>query len=165
MSHIAARKVVEPTTKRWNPPNKSIYEPHDFGHGAAFLGQACMEHRPLTLGLAGGSLSSFAWRFFSDLVDSPFQPAVPSPVDCICPTVDYLDWDIDFKSVSIGILVGIALGPLLEALLVVRQWWSNLVRRQLAAVTRSVRPLYRELSRYLGLACPARRLKIVLFLS
>ena len=124
-----------------------------------------MEHRPLTLGLAGGSLSSFAWRFFSDLVDSPFQPAVPSPVDCICPTVDYLDWDIDFKSVSIGILVGIALGPLLEALLVVRQWWSNLVRRQLAAVTRSVRPLYRELSRYLGLACPARRLKIVLFLS
>jgi hypothetical protein len=33
---------------------------------------------------------------------------------------------------------------LLEALLVVRQRWSNLVRRQLAVVIRSVRPLYRD---------------------
>ena len=123
-----------------------------------------MEHRPLTLGLAGGSLSSFAWRFFSDLVDSPFQPAVPSPVDCICPTVDYLDWDIDFKSVSIRILVGIALGPLPPSrgfagsqTLVVKPGQAAARCRYAVGST--------ALSRYLGLACPARALKIVLFLS
>ena len=103
-----------------------------------------MEHRPLTLGLAGGSLSSIAWRFFTDLADSNFHSLPPAPPDCVCPICDTLDWEIDLKSLAGGILIGIAIGPLLEALLVVRQRWSNLVRRQLAVVIRSVRPLYRD---------------------
>ena len=94
----------------------------------------------MTLGLAGGSLSSIAWRFFTDLADSNFHSLPPAPSDCVCPICDTLDW----KSLAGGILIGIAIGPLLEALLVVRQRWSNLVRRQLAVVIRSVRPLYRD---------------------
>ena len=108
-----------------------------------------MEHRPLTLGLAGGSLSSLVWNFFTDFADrSLHRPPTTSPsvpLDCVCPPTEFLDWEFDLRSLFAGVLVGIAVGPLLEALLVLRQWWSNLVRRQLAAVSRSVRPLYREL--------------------
>ena len=117
------------------------------GTGGSFLGQACMEHRPLTLGLAGGSLSSLVWNFFTDLAHTGIYPppTTTGSLDCTCPTADILEWDIDFRSVCIGLFIGIGIGPLLEALLVIRQWWSNLVRRQLLAVTRSVRPLYRDL--------------------
>ena len=89
-----------------------------------------------------------AWNFFTDLAHTVLDPSVPTPsiqLDCVCLAAEILDWELDPRWLGIGLLVGIAVGPLLEALLVIRQWWSKLVRRQLLAVTRSVRPLYRDL--------------------
>lgn len=108
-----------------------------------------MFRRPLALGAAGGSLSSLGLRLLSETLLSVPEPspvtAVPVP-NCECPDLDIsgLGGELDLRSCLIGVLVGISLGPILELLLLIRHWWTSLVRRQLQTLARGLRPLYRE---------------------
>ena len=108
-----------------------------------------MFRRPLALGAAGGSLSSLALRLLTESVSSDVDPSLPVPLpdlSCACPTsLDLPATGLDLRSLLIGLVVGLSLGPLLELLLVVRHWWTSLIRRQLQSLARGLRPLYREL--------------------
>ena len=109
-----------------------------------------MFRQPLALGEAGGSLSFLGLRLFSETLLSVPDPtsvtAVPDP-GCECPVLDSsgLGGELDLRSCLIGVLVGISLGPILELLLLIRHWWTSLVRRQLQTLARGLRPLYREI--------------------
>ena len=112
-----------------------------------------MFRQPLALGEAGGSLSFLGLRLLSGTLLSVPDPtsvtAVPDP-GCECPVLDSsessgLGGELDLRSCLIGVLFGISLGPMLELLLLIRHWWTSLVRRQLQTLARGLRPLYREI--------------------
>lgn len=107
-----------------------------------------MGHRhPLTLGAAGGSFASLAYRWLVDQVDSGIHTSLATGSDCICPHSFILeaagDWDI--KSLIAGIFIGLAIWPLLELAVLFRRLWSLAIRRQLAIIGRASGPLFREL--------------------
>ena len=103
-----------------------------------------MLRRPFALGAAGGSISSLVLRLVSDLVDQPFDTSLAhTALDCVCPTLLAGNSDIDLRSCIFGILIGLALGPLLEALVLLRHYWGNLVRRRFLSLSRQGAPLFR----------------------
>ena len=103
----------------------------------------------LSLGLAGGGVSTLILRLLSDWASSTGIPSsvVPSSelkFDCNCPNTLWLT-DISEREIIfllVGLLVGILLLPLLELILVLRQAWSVWLRGKILP-SRSV--LYREL--------------------
>ena len=112
---------------------------------ASFLGSSgCMAHRPVAIGAASGTLSSLAWRILADTFDPITK--VPEVFECQCPAFfpDFA-FDLDLKSLVIGLLIGVALGPILELLLVLRHLWVSVIRRQLVALHHRpvAPPLYR----------------------
>ena len=116
---------------------------------ACFRVKTPMLGRPLALGAAGGSLTSLALRLLADSflsVESPLSVPVPD-LSCVCPASLELPAtsDLDLRSVLLGVLIGLSLGPLLELLLIIRHWWTSLLRHQFHSLARSVRPLYREI--------------------
>lgn len=106
-----------------------------------------MLRRPFAVGAAGGGFSSLLLSVLTDLADRPFDSSsVSSALDCVCPTLlSNNNLDIDLRSCLLGILIGLALGPLLEALVLLRHYWGNLVRRRFLSLSRSGGPLFRVL--------------------
>ena len=100
--------------------------------------------RPLQVSLVGGSLASIAWRVLEEVALLPSP--IPAPFDCpVCPAVESLLLGIDLPSLGYGILIGLALGPVVDFLCLLRVWWSAYVREQLGG-DRHRTPLYRVLS-------------------
>ena len=113
-----------------------------------------MEVRPVAAGVAGGSVasvvSSLLW-----LLDRS-GPAIAPPFLPDCPVVDpKLLGGLDPRSLAIGILIGVASGPILDILCVLRHNWRLWVRARLGLLGQSARSgsLYRVLS--LQDMCPA----------
>ena len=135
--------------EKWNFMTKHALDVHHTVYGSSCRVKTPMFRRPLALGAAGGSLSSLALRLLTESVSSVVDPSLPVPLpdlSCACPTsLDLPATGLDLRSLLIGLVVGLSLGPLLELLLVVRHWWTSLIRRQLQSLARGLRPLYREL--------------------
>lgn len=103
-----------------------------------------MYRQPLAVGAAGGSLASFLLRLAADTFTQDHPFIADTLESCVCPALIYPSIDLDTKSVIIGIFIGLILGPLLELLVLVRQWWAQLVRHNLVALARSRAPLYKD---------------------
>ena len=102
-----------------------------------------MEGRSLTVGLAGGSFASLLGQALSTAFDAPVHFALP---ECpICPDLEVDLGALDFRSVLIGILVGILAGPLLDILSLLRYSWRTWVRNRIASLARRSTTLYRVL--------------------
>ena len=109
--------------------------------------QACMFRRPLALGAAGGSLASFALRVIQNSID-PGIPVIPESLECLCPNTGFnlsLLTDLDSKSLFTGICIGLALGPILELVILWRQWWILTLRRRLLSLGRTSHQLFRDI--------------------
>ncbi len=113
---------------------------------AASVDQEYMFRRPLAIGAAGGSFSSLALHFLSEAFgESSIDRALFDPVPTCNLDLSSRDLPIDPRSVLIGIVIGLALGPLLEVVFLIRQWWTGAVRRRLLSLVRGGAPLYRVL--------------------
>ena len=110
---------------------------------AASWFKTCMARNPLALSAAGGSVATLLLRLLSDTVNSGNQPTAFNldPPFCDCPVALYNNWQfqIDWLSVLLGVLIGLALGPVLECIVLLRQIWGAALRRQLAGSFRSLR--------------------------
>lgn len=94
------------------------------------------EPRHLSIGFAGGGLSSLLLQLLRDWnsqVPSPvIEPAVDLRSNCQCSI--FATWDLSERELGvlvIGILLGLLLLPVIELLLVVRQAWSVWLRQRL----------------------------------
>lgn len=94
------------------------------------------EPRHLSIGFAGGGLSSLLLQVLRDWnsqVPPPvIEPAVELLSNCQCSI--FTNWDLSERELGllvIGILVGLLLLPVIELLLVVRQAWSIWLRQRL----------------------------------
>ena len=106
--------------------------------------KGCMEGRSLTVGLAGGSFASLLGQALSTAFDAPVHFALSA--ECpICPGFEVDLGALDFRSVLIGILVGILAGPLLDILSLLRYSWRTWVRNRIASLARRSTTLYRVL--------------------
>ena len=102
---------------------------------AQVFGQKIMVDRHLTLGAAGGSFSALLWRLIAEASTPSLQVPV---VDCpLCPSCDcpinpiiFLG-PLDPTSILVGILLGLAIGPILDLLVLIRATWRWWVRARL----------------------------------
>ena len=101
--------------------------------------QLMANRHPLALGAAGGSFASLAFRFLTEQFEFPSQ--IGASLDCVCPAIEFDSWNN--KSLFLGILIGLALWPLLELLVLLRRWWIVVIRRQLALLSQNSSKLYR----------------------
>lgn len=104
--------------------------------------------RPVAAAVGSGSLTSLAIAVARELlwVDSSQGISVPSPSLPDYPPFRELvasEWRLDFYSLSLGILVGLSLGPLLDLLFFLRISWTRFVHQVLRAG--ATRQLYRVL--------------------
>lgn len=99
--------------------------------------------RPVAVAGASGGFASLALGLLREAVQTG---VVPEPFNCpLCPEVLYpLTQDLDLYSLCIGILVGLAVGPIIDFAFVVRQAWSLRLRRWLH------RPVVRQQVRVLA---------------
>ena len=103
---------------------------------------------PLALSAASGSLATLALQLFSDwsgLGHNPISTSLDS-LSCDCPVYPFwsgLDiYSINWFWLTVGILLGFVLWPILEILVLLRQILISTLRRQVLAAARSG-PLYR----------------------
>ena len=59
---------------------------------------------------------------------SPVVPALEDICNCIVPGTLIFGVELDLKSLAIGVAIGYLLGPVLEALVLLRQLWSLQLR-------------------------------------
>ncbi len=87
--------------------------------------------RPAAIAGASGGFASLALGLLREAVN---QGNLPEPFNCpLCPEVSFLDptQDLDLRSLVIGVLVGLALGPIIDFAFVLRQIWGLRLRRWL----------------------------------
>ena len=90
-----------------------------------------MLNRPLAIGSAGGGLASALLYCLESSFRDPQLPAATPLFEelCQCGTsVRLLGVEVEVRSLVIGLVVGFFLGPLVEVLGLVRQWWSYQLR-------------------------------------
>ena len=112
-----------------------------------------MSRGPLAIGAASGSLASLALRAVLELSGSePLAPPSSSllGLDCTCPAEGLEFWGFDLRSVGLGILIGVSIGPICEVILLLRWKWVSFLRSRLFGSDRDSgpkppRPLYRLL--------------------
>lgn len=102
----------------------------------------------LSLGFAGGGISTLILQLLRDWGHHPaIDPTliqVPTISDCTCPVISLGELtDREFGLLLLGLLIGILLLPLIEALLVLRQAWSLWLRERLIGTPGS-KQLYRS---------------------
>ena len=84
--------------------------------------------RPLALSVAGGGLVSFVLRSLEQVLSDRQPLPFELPVCPACP--DWLEQEgLHGPSLAVGIAVGLAVGPLLDVLTLLRAWWGLQVRR------------------------------------
>ncbi len=84
--------------------------------------------RPIQAAAASGGLSSLVFTFAREVLRNDW-PAV-SPEVCLAPLLDN-GWQLDWWSLLVGVAVGLALGPVLDFLFLLRQAWAGAVHRSL----------------------------------
>ena len=108
------------------------------------------EPRHLSIGFAGGGISSLIFQLLRDWGHRSPVLILPEPVervlssDCHCSI--WASWDLSERELGvliIGILIGLALLPIIELLLVLRQAWSIWVRSKLLGSFSRSNSLYR----------------------
>ena len=90
-----------------------------------------MLNRPLAIGSAGGGLASAILYCLENSFREPHLPQVSPLFEELCQcgtTVRLLGVEVEIKSLVIGLVLGFFLGPLVEVLGLVRQWWSYQLR-------------------------------------
>jgi len=101
-----------------------------------------MARNPLALSAAGGSFATLLLQLLADPFNSGNQsPAYPLDTPfCDCPSI-YNRWQFQFDLISLllGVFIGLALGPVLECIVLIRQIWSAALRRQIASSLGSLR--------------------------
>ena len=101
-----------------------------------------MDRSVAAIGATSGSLSALILRLLSGALSQD-----PTAFECpLCP--DCFDWEfaghhIDPTSLVIGLILGIALGPVVEALYLVRASWKIWVNTKWAQLNRTEGPLYK----------------------
>lgn len=96
--------------------------------------------RPLPAAVASGSLSSLLISFVREAFRG--DPLLDRVVDScpITPLVEFIDphWRIDWFSFTVGCLVGLLVGPVIDLLFVLRHQWLRFFRLQIRGLGRSV---------------------------
>ena len=95
----------------------------------------------MAVGATSGSFSAIAFRLLSDFLAT--HPELECP---ICPEITHLlpDWDrLDFLSVLVGIGIGLALGPVVDFLHLLRQSWRVWIAGRLQQLGQKSEVLYR----------------------
>ena len=90
-----------------------------------------MLNRPLAIGSAGGGLVSAFLYCLENSLREPHLPQVSPLFEELCQcgaTVRIFGVEVEIKSLVIGLILGFFLGPLVEVLGLVRQWWSYQLR-------------------------------------
>ncbi len=106
--------------------------------------------RPVALaGFSGGLAGTFLQllREATGPAASPIEYLAPAISEvCSCTDSAWKGWvlDIDPRSLVVGICLGLALGPVLECICLVRQLWAVYLRAQVAG-WRPARSSYRVL--------------------
>ena len=83
--------------------------------------------RPVAAAIGSGSLSSLVFAVAREILRSD-PPVYSGPSTDLCPLLDLPEWRLDLHSVLIGILVGVALLPALDFLILVRLSWARWLR-------------------------------------
>ncbi len=87
-----------------------------------------LNSRPLALGSAGGGIVAGILHLLSDAARSPVTAGFEEICNCVGTGVIFFGIEVDLKSVLIGVAIGYCLGPILEALVLLRQLWSLQLR-------------------------------------
>ena len=84
--------------------------------------------RPLALSVASGSISSLLFAVARDLVRG--DSLGPLPTGDFCPVLlpEERTGELDLRSVLVGLLLGLAFGPIIDLLYHLRHSWSRWVR-------------------------------------
>ena len=100
--------------------------------------------RSLAVGATGGSLSAILFRLLSASLDPTSCPACDFSCDCpLCPDLPSLVINnLDLFSVAVGVGIGLAAGPLLDLIHLIRQSWAVWLRTRLTQLSED-RPLYK----------------------
>ena len=93
--------------------------------------------RPLQAAVASGGVSSLVVTLARELLRSELQPPFPTEV-CLPPLLEE-QWNLDFRSLCLGILIGFAAGPIIDTLFLVRQGLIGGWQRTLRAPQRAWR--------------------------
>ena len=105
-----------------------------------------MSRSPLAISAAGGSITALLWdQLWHQWAPDHYRTPVTSSVG-ECPiSVNRLPgfFDLDIPSFFWGILVGLALGPIIEVVFLLRQLWVAAIRRQFSSTRGG--PLFRVL--------------------
>ena len=106
----------------------------------AFKGSKFMANEPrhLSIGFAGGGLSSLIIQLLRDWSHSSPVPVLAEPSDRLissdCHCTIWASWDLSERELGIlviGVICGLLLLPCIEFLLVLRQAWTLWVRSKL----------------------------------
>ena len=110
-----------------------------------------MDRSVAAIGATSGSLSALLLRLLTEGISAPL--GATSFPDCpVCPECTLSDllnspvWDrIDLISLSLGLAIGLLLGPLLDLLFLARQAWRAWIKGSLATLAKRHRAenLYR----------------------
>lgn len=101
--------------------------------------------RPLAIGGAGGAASSILVSILRGLL-LDHHPEVPLNLPCECPRFDFELEDLPWATFALGLACGIALGPLIDLLWILRQRWRRFIWRACVSEQRDQqvsRPLYK----------------------
>lgn len=107
--------------------------------------------RQLSLGVAGGSITSLLWQILREWPEHPtIGPVIIEKVghilECDCNWLAGIELsERDIGIFLVGLIVGIFLLPVLEFLLILRQAWTVWVRNKLLGNPISNKQLYRTI--------------------
>lgn len=105
------------------------------------FGSQQMSDRPIVASAATGSLSSLIFWLLTEGLHSSSPTPPPHFLDCpVC-----ADWELPKLDFWCGIFCGLAIWPLLELLVLCKQWLTLTLRNRIASVAAGGGKLYRVL--------------------
>ena len=101
--------------------------------------------RALTGGIGAGTTLAIGLELLRNLDQRPSLPAISAAADlCLPPRRDW--WELHFTSLLVGLILGLLLGPVLEALVALRFWFYQQTLSRLGPLVgggQGSRPSYR----------------------
>ena len=82
--------------------------------------------RPLQAAVASGSVSSLVVSLAREALRSDYPAFVPEV--CLPPLLEQ-GWELDCRSLVVGVFIGLALGPIIDTLFFLRQAWFGALQR------------------------------------
>ena len=83
-----------------------------------------LNSRPLAVGSAGGGFVAGVLHLLSEASRGPVAAGFEEVCNCLATGYFILGVEVDLKSLAIGVAIGYCLGPILEALVLLRQLWG-----------------------------------------